>query len=160
NAHMVPFDRARRVVSIVTATDRLIARLPDAQLSIAGRTGISSRLMRRAKQRIAHSGWFAGPPRLPDAFVLEVYNPQDAIVRLSLVMTDANGPLGDRPYQRLIELEPGFRRVRIPYIEIEPHLDLGRQFTITIYPNLLKPEDEGLTLYFGLISFVLGGELA
>jgi FkbH-like protein len=155
NAALVPVERARRVEGLTAAVDRAVAKVPDARISLLGRAGISSRLVRRVKQRMAHSEWWVvDHAARPSSFLVEVYNPQPTAVSLSLVMRDADGPLRDRPFQELLRLTPGFSRIRIPYERIAPHIEASRQFHITVCPNLLEPSDEGLTLYFGLVSFV------
>ncbi len=155
NARLVPFDRAKKITATVAAVDRVVANLPDSKLSIKGRAGLSSRLMRRVKQQLAHCAWLSDTDRLPENFVIETYNPKSAQVNLSLVIRDADGEFRNRPFQQLLRLEPGFNRIRIPFADIRPHIDLNRQFHITLCPNLLHPTDEGLTLYFGLVSFIL-----
>jgi FkbH-like protein len=155
NAALVPVERARRAESLIASVDRAVARVPDARISLLGRAGISSRLTRRVKQRIAHSEWWVvDHAARPSSFLVEVYNPQPRAVDLSLVIRDADGPLRDRPFQELLRLTSGFSRIRIPFERIAPHIDPARQFHITLCPNLLEPSDEGLTLYFGLVSFV------
>ena len=87
---------------------------------------------------------------LPAAFLLECYNPSPKVVRLSLTMRSVD----DRvkiPFQDLLELSPGFHRVRIKYDEIARVLDLHSPFTVELVPN----EDQQETvLYFGLMEFI------
>jgi FkbH-like protein len=55
------------------------------------------------------------------------------------------------PFQQLLELSPGFHRVRVGYEEISRFLDLRSPFNIELVPN----EDRTETiLYFGLMEFV------
>lgn len=86
----------------------------------------------------------------PTSFLLECYNPDDQVVRLSLTMRSFNQ--GQRiPYQSLIEAGPGFTRVRVPVEPIARVLDLYSPFHVEIIPNDVP---DGTTLYFGLMDFV------
>jgi FkbH-like protein len=86
----------------------------------------------------------------PTAFMVECYNPTPKTIRLSLTMRSTD----DRvkiPFQHLLELSPGFHRVRIKYEEIARILDLHSPFTVELVPN----EDQKETvLYFGLMEFI------
>jgi FkbH-like protein len=87
---------------------------------------------------------------LPTAFVVECYNPLPRTVRLSLTMRSLNDEV-KIPFQQLLELSPGFHRVRVGYEEISRFLDLRSPFNIELVPN----EDRTETiLYFGLMEFV------
>jgi FkbH-like protein len=86
----------------------------------------------------------------PTAFVLECYNPSLKRVRLSLTMRS----IDDRvkiPFQKLIELDSGFHRIRVGYEEITSFLDLRSPFNIDLVPNEDQTET---TLYFGTMDFV------
>ncbi len=87
---------------------------------------------------------------LPESFMLECYNPGKASVSLSFTIRAA-GEVVTIPFQRLIELTPGFHRVRLPWAEISTIIDLRRPFNVEIIPN---GESDGMTLIFGLIDFV------
>jgi FkbH-like protein len=86
----------------------------------------------------------------PTAFMVECYNPALNIVRLSLTMRS----IDDRvkvPFQQLLELSPGFHRIRVDYEEIGRFLDLRLPFNVELVPN----DDQTETLlYFGLMEFV------
>jgi FkbH-like protein len=88
---------------------------------------------------------------LPTCFLLECYNPEIRTVSMSLTMrpTDQRSKM---PYQKLLELAPGFHRFRIPVSEISTLIDLRREFDIELVPN---DESELTTLYFGLMDFVV-----
>jgi FkbH-like protein len=99
---------------------------------------------KKVASRTAHS------ELLPTAFVVEVYNPGAQDVSLSLTMRAVDQKIRI-PYQRLLNLQPGFHRIRIPYSEIGQFLDLRLPFGVELTPN----EDQLETvLYFGLMEFV------
>jgi FkbH-like protein len=86
----------------------------------------------------------------PTAFIVECYNPSPKLVRLSLTMRSIDEQV-KIPFQKLIELTPGFHRLRIDYKEITNFLDLRSPFNVELVPN----EDEAETiLYFGLMEFI------
>jgi FkbH-like protein len=87
---------------------------------------------------------------LPTCFLLECYNPESHSVRVSLTMraTDEHAMM---PFQKLINLTPGFHRIRVPREEIAALVDLQQPFGIDLIPN---DEANETTLYFGLMEFV------
>jgi FkbH-like protein len=87
---------------------------------------------------------------LPTCFLLECYNPESHNVQLSLTMR-AIGEGSRMPFQKRINLSPGFQCVRVPIEEIAALLDLRQPFGIDIVPN---DEEKETTLYFGLMDFV------
>jgi FkbH-like protein len=100
------------------------------------------------KKRVAYRA--GGGNDLPSAFVLECYNPESKLVRLSLTMRSIDDQV-KVPFQKLIELSSGFHRVRVGYEEITKFLDLRSPFNIDLVPN----EDQAeTTLYFGTMEFV------
>ncbi len=87
---------------------------------------------------------------LPSSFLLECYNPGKEPVRLSLGIRSIDDK-ARIPFQKLIEVGPGFHRVRVPYAEIAGFVDLRTPFNVELIPN----HDTGeVTLFFGLIDFV------
>ncbi|HZR58760.1 MAG TPA: HAD-IIIC family phosphatase [Terriglobales bacterium] len=99
------------------------------------------------KKRMAQQ---PGNGEMPTSFMLECYNPGAHAVRLSLTMraVDENVRI---PFQKLIELTPGFHRTQISMEEIRGVLDVQLPFNIEIIPN---DESRETTLYFGLMEFV------
>jgi FkbH-like protein len=55
------------------------------------------------------------------------------------------------PFQKLFDITPGFRRIRVPMDEIRRVFDVRVPFTIDLIPNDVE---DGTTLYFGLMEFV------
>jgi FkbH-like protein len=151
--NMVTAEKAIKLEHVLTGVSRIVSQIPDGPISIAGRSGISTRLMRRVKRWVATSE-SSKKDSSPDSFMIEVYNPSANAVNFSLVIRDTNGALRDRPFQKLIVIDSGFARFRIPYSTIAPHVDPSRQFDITLCPNLSDLQEPGVVLYFGLIGFV------
>jgi FkbH-like protein len=86
---------------------------------------------------------------LPTAFLLECYNPQSFCIRISLTMRPVSE--GGLPFQELVELVPGFNRIRVPMNDIARVLNPRMPFSVELIPNDVL---EGTTLYFGLMEFV------
>lgn len=86
----------------------------------------------------------------PDYFLIECYNPSPALVSVSLVMRAIN-PKRGMPFQRLMEMSPGFNRVQVTLAEITPVLNTAEPFGVDIIPNTTE---EPVTLYFGSMDFV------
>lgn len=132
--------------------ERLAAAFPGSFVSIQGRRGIPMRLARRWKQRASKPD--ATEASLsPDGFFAEIINPTQQVIRLSMTIRSVTAP--ERlPYQKLLELSPGYNEVRIPIAEISRLIALDESLQVLLTPNVLTAEQEGLTLYFGLLAFV------
>jgi FkbH-like protein len=100
------------------------------------------------KKRMASSA--SNGHAFPACFLLECYNPESHDVRLSLTMR-AIDERSRMPFQKLIDLTPGFHRIRVPLEEITALIDLRQPFGIDLIPN---DEAHETTLYFGLMEFV------
>lgn len=87
---------------------------------------------------------------LPSSFLVECYNPGSLPVRLSFTIWSIDDK-SRIPFQELIELEPGFSRVRVPYAEIARIVDLNVPFNVELIPN---DDTREVTLFFGLMDFV------
>lgn len=92
----------------------------------------------------------------PTCFLIECFNPEERTVALSLTMR-ALDERSKIPFQKLIELTPGFHCIRIPFEEIAAPLDVQKPFGIDLTPN---DESNDTTLYFGLMEFVTEVEQA
>jgi FkbH-like protein len=88
---------------------------------------------------------------LPTSFLLECFNPHPQPIKISLTMRSFDKKAATIPFQRLIDLKPGFQTVRIPFPDISAVLDIGSPFSIDLIPNEVGQE---ITLYFGLMDFV------
>ena len=93
---------------------------------------------------------------VPTSFLLECYNPGPSSVRLSLTLRSIDQKI-KVPFQKLIELVPGFHRIRVPLEEISRSFDVLHPFDIELIPNDVE---NLVTLYFGLMEFVFEKEQA
>ena len=154
NAHIITPAKAGRVERAFSALESLTSRIPDGKLVIKGRGAISARALRKAKQSFAKKGYFkAAGQGAPDCFLLEIYNPNPEVINLSFVVKYTDPERIDAGYQELVALKPGFNAIQIDYQNIVEWMDLTEAFEISLNPNILDKADEGLTLYFGLLSF-------
>jgi FkbH-like protein len=87
---------------------------------------------------------------VPSSFLLECYNPGTRSVPLSLTIRSINEK-AKIPFQKLIELRPGFERIRVPYAEIARVLDVTAPFNVELVPN---NDINEVTIFFGLMDFV------
>jgi len=154
NLNMVPISRARYIERILYFLDSIASRIPDKLISIKGRKGISSRLTRRLKQSIAEKGYFARKNQSPpDYLLLEIFNPNINTIDLTLTINSIDPNKYNAGYQELLQLKPGMTRHKVDVSNIIHQADLSRKFGISLNPNILDEIDEGLTLYFGLLTF-------
>lgn len=86
----------------------------------------------------------------PNSFLLECHNPQASIIPLSFTIRSLD-PDVKIPFQKLLQLQPGFQRLRFDVEEISSVLDLNSPFSIELIPNEVP---NGTTLYFGMMDFV------
>jgi FkbH-like protein len=100
------------------------------------------------KKRLAVRG--SRKSEVPTSFLLECFNPTTKTVGLSLSIRSFRKD-EKVPFQKLVDLEPGFQLVRIPLEEIISMVNLDSPFNIELIPNDFGEE---LTLYFGLMEFV------
>lgn len=87
---------------------------------------------------------------VPSCFLLECYNPENHVIRLSLTIRSVDEKC-KIPFQELIELTPGFHRNRFSYSRISKVIDLRYPFHVELIPNDVP---DGTTLYFGMMDFV------
>jgi FkbH-like protein len=85
-----------------------------------------------------------------DYFLIEIYNPQDSKVNLTLVMKPC-GKAGQIPFSRLFSVEPGYHEIYIHISDIKSNIDVDEPFDISLTPNT---EEQTVTLYFGMIDFI------
>ena len=100
--------------------------------------------LRRAQAEQAPSS-----PDVPDAFLLECYNPNSKTITMTLtvrVRTEADA----RPFQTLLQAMPGYTRAQVPFEDIARSIDFRKPFDMEIVPN----DCDGTILYFGLMDFV------
>jgi FkbH-like protein len=134
------FQLERRDFRIGTTLYQLPLPLPMRKFVTGKRYSIKKRLAYRANIGEAK----------PSSFFLECYNPNSQSVRLSLTIRSVDAKLRV-PFQQLIELDPGFHRVRVPYPVIAGVVDLSVPFNIELIPN---DDSKEVTLLFGLMDFV------
>ena len=154
NKHMIRLNHARRLERFFYHGARLVSRIPDQAITVLGRRAVSARMMRRLKQVVARKGIFGDKALQPDYFLAEIYNPNSALVKLSLTISSRDESTYHAGFQSLLELPPGFSRLSIPVEDIRRQVDLEDRFSVTLNPNIIREEDEGLTLYFGVLGFV------
>jgi len=85
----------------------------------------------------------------PDSFLLECFNPASSTVSLTFTVR-LRARERNRPFQKKIDLLPGYTRTKIAFSEISQVIDFSEPFEIEMVPN----ESEDKILYFGLMDFV------
>ena len=147
-----------RPSSIVTRTEKWtgrfenIARRPVMQwFGTTSKPALPARLVRLAKQRMTRRS--TDQSVSPDYFLAEIHNPGTTTQNLSVCIRDAN-QLDHMPFQELLEVAPGFHRFKISFDRIANTVDATGDLRITLAPNLNRPEEEGMVLYFGMLTFV------
>ncbi|MDE2403629.1 MAG: HAD-IIIC family phosphatase [Sphingomonadales bacterium] len=146
-----PVDAVVAIERRVASASGWAARLPFG--AAIGRPGLPARAVRRWKDRLVAASAHDDAAPEPTCLVLEVYNPGSAPVDLSLDVAPRPADARVVPFKRLISLQPGFQRVRLPFDEIRPHLAGAREVDLQINPNILTAAEEGLTLFLGLMGF-------
>jgi FkbH-like protein len=164
NVNLHSAEKARWIEGRDYAIGRTLQRIP-----VQGLVKIAAGKRYGFKKKMAAAT--AENPALPSSFLVECYNPEARRISLSLVMraevmpadgmqangiqtnaTQSKDTRGHMPFQKLIELEPGYNRVRVPFPEIAALLDVSRPFGIELVPN--DDRAEPTTLFFGLMEFI------
>lgn len=99
---------------------------------------------RNSKARISSS-------RSPESFAVEVYNPLNISIDLTVTIRPDNSKKQKLPFQKLLTLSPGYNLTLIKIEEILSNINLDEDFKIEITPNTVDTET---TLYFGIIDFI------
>ena len=159
SAELVPIGRARRVERLFRGLEWIVRHLPDWEVAILGRRSATSRLLARLKLAVTRSGRLADSRLRPDYFLVEVWNPAGEAVSLTLRLwnpASSDGPGERPPFEERLVAEPGFRRFKVGFRGISPHLDRHREVRMQLIPN--EDPDVHLggarVLYFGTIGFV------
>jgi FkbH-like protein len=154
NCHLAlrPVTEVEKKERRLNTLGRIAASQPNLGRFI-GRPGLPSRVVRRLKQRSVGAEPAANGAHEPNCFVMEVYNPGQRVVELSLDISARGRGIQRIPFRRLLKIEPGFHRAIIPFEEIRPSLGDARETNLGVNPNILEAAEEGLTLFFGLMTF-------
>jgi FkbH-like protein len=149
NTRLIPVAEASVIERRVRRVEVVAAAVPGASVSVASRRGIPSRVASRWKHRVSSH---AGSPvsAAPDCLLVEVFNPGAAVVGLSLSVSNPGRP----PFEARLDLHPGFQAVEVPVASMQVAVDLTSDILVALDPNITRVEEEGLTLYFGLLAFV------
>ena len=149
NTRLIPVAEGSAIERRVRRVETLAAGCPGASVSVADRRGIPSRLASRWKQRVSTRAGQATDD-VPECLLIEVFNPESTVVRLTLSVSNPGRP----PFEALLELQPGFGAIEVPVASMRAGVDLDHELLVSLDPNITEPEDEGVTLYFGLVAFV------
>jgi FkbH-like protein len=139
-------ERRLNVLSLLAASAGTLGQ-------VVGYPGLASRAVRRLKSRSVErqaKDWET--TQEPNLFLMEIYNPGAKTIELSLDI--AAREMGHHiPFKRMLRIEPGFHRVRIPFDQIRGRLAEADSVDVSVNPNILHAEEEGLTLYLGVMAF-------
>jgi FkbH-like protein len=137
-------DKAARIESrdyqVGTVLYQLPLPKPIKAVVVSKRYSLKKRLAGRGNRK----------SEVPTSFLLECFNPTNRAIPLSLTIRSFRKE-EKIPFQKLVELDPGFQLVRIPFKEISNAVNLDSPFNIELIPNNVGEE---LTLFFGLMEFV------
>jgi FkbH-like protein len=129
-----------RDYSIGTVLYQLPLPSPIKNVVIDKRYSLKKRLASRSSRK----------HEMPTAFVLECFNPMDRTIPLSFTIRSSRKE-EKTPFQKLVDLDPGFQLIRIPFGEISAIINFDSPFNIELIPNDIGEE---ISLYFGLMEFV------
>jgi FkbH-like protein len=142
NIRLSPIERAQKIERRDYRLGSAIGHLPSPVKRLV--SGKRYGYKKQMAQRHTAGG------ELPSCFLLECYNPENHAIRLSLTIRSVDEHF-KIPFQELIELTPGFHRIRISCAMISKVIDLHQPFHIELIPNDVLDET---TLYFGMMDFV------
>jgi FkbH-like protein len=134
----------------LTSVESIARSIPDSTISVLGRRGLSSRLAGRYKRMRVRGA--IEEAQDPDCFMGEFFNPAAETVEMTFVVRAVRGEKTPMPFQKKIELPPGFTRVQIPWSSIVAHVDPGGDHWISLTPNRSNA-DKDITLFIGTLGF-------
>ncbi len=144
NLRLYPTSEAQRIERRDRQIGQVLFNLPLPSMALKTITG---RRYNYKKKRVIHQH---PAKEIPNGFLLEIYNPAEQPVSLSLSIRPFAGA-NRVPFQRLIAAHPGFNRIEIACAEIAAVTDLGEPFQISLTPNQIADDS---TLYFGMMDFI------
>lgn len=144
NAHLFNNASARRLEK----RDLLIARGINKVPNIIG---LRNKLRgKRYDQKKLWSKKLSFSDERPDFFYMEVFNPGEKLIELSLTIRPDDESKLMHPYQKLLKVEGGYNEFKIPYHEIANIINFEENHGIDVTPNDIK----GDVLYFGALDFI------
>jgi FkbH-like protein len=144
NIRLHPIRQAERIES----RDRRIGSMIQTLIMPASARNFVSGKRYSFKKRLVQG---ARPSLIqPSSFMLECYNPGEKPISISLTIR-AQNDAGKFPYQALLDVKPGFNRIRTSFQEINEIVPLEEPFHLELIPNNVL---DGMTLYFGIMDFV------
>jgi FkbH-like protein len=146
-----PVSEVIKIEKQLNNIENLARNTPDGWLSIAGRSGLSSRMARRYKrQQITKFEKSSLTKDKPTHFIIETYNHDEITADVTFTIRAESGPKKAFPYQKRLKLTKGFHRESISYDEIIDHIEDDLIHYISIIPN----NDSAINLYFGYLGFI------
>ena len=143
NLNLIPMDEARRRENRDYRFSSMLHSLP-----LSTRT--TGSLIQRRYSYKKRAALRSRPDGSPSALLLECYNPSEQTIPLSFTLRSMRQE-SRIPFQKLIPLSPGLRRVRIPVSDITQVVDLASPFSMELLP---ADGTQDSTLFFGLMDFV------
>jgi FkbH-like protein len=94
------------------------------------------------------SGDVASSATMPDAFLIECYNPASAPADFTLSIVNEGAATS---FQRRLFLAPGYQRIFVDFPDIRTYVDPGAPFSVSLVSNHATGV---VTIYFGMLDFV------
>lgn len=126
---------------------------PDGKLTISGRKAPFTRLIHRLKMSVIRNA-ASDSEFLPTHFILEVFNPSDRPLFLVLTIRASAGEKMKTPFQKRIEVAPGFSRTKITFCDISKFISIGTPSYYTVTPEIDEASITTVDAYFGFIGYV------
>lgn len=153
DVRMFPLGSVKKLAKKISMLERLGFIMPDGGVTVAGRKAPMTRLIHRLKMRMIRK---AAPNSAlaPTHFVAEVFNPSEQILIFVLTIRASTGEKMKTPFQRRIEVDTGFSRIRIEFSDISRFISLGTPSYYTITPEIDETSVVTVNAYFGFIGYV------
>jgi FkbH-like protein len=150
---LVPREAALKIEKTLRTFDQFASAFPDGGIRVAGRRGPVIRGWHRIKkQQLKRVSTRKKEDRMPSDFLVEVFNPSDDAVHLSIAIRNPEHP--KIPYQQMLTLTGGYHREYIKYQDIADVVGHGETWEVVINPNLTSASSPVRRLYFGILGFV------
>jgi len=127
---------------------------PLNSLSVLGRKGLPIRLVRRMKTSLKNIESIKSQPyQLSDYFVFELINDEDFSFSITLSSRALKGNKNQIPFQKKLDLLPGYNKFRILTSEMAPFINLGEENHVTLIPNIDNCIKETVVVYIRDLGF-------
>tara|TARA_R110001583_G_scaffold1542_10_gene11998 strand:+ start:10878 stop:12722 length:1845 start_codon:yes stop_codon:yes gene_type:complete len=147
---IIPTEKKARKLELLSSFS------PLNSLTVLGRKGLPIRLIRRMKTSLKNNeSTKTKPYQLSDYFIFELINDEKFSFSITLSNRALSGNKNQTPYQKKLDVLPGYNKFKIQTSEMAPFINLGEENHVTLTPNIDNCSKDTVVVYirdFGFYS--------